>query len=222
MGKSLMGPSAEEGPSVAVFDLGGVLVEWNPRHLYRKIFADDVERMEWFLTHVCSATWNLMQDAGRSFDEAVAELTARFPEQGDLIAAYHQRWEEMVPFIFDDVAAVLEDIKSVGSPVYCITNFSSEKFDLVRRKYAFFDLFDGIVVSGKVRLVKPDPGIFLHFLEKFGLRAADCVFIDDSAINIDAASALGFHTVHHRTAGQLREKLVSLGLPLRDPASTAA
>lgn len=199
-------------PGVVVFDLGGVLMEWDPRHLFRKIFKDDVAGMEWFLTHVCSQTWNLMQDAGRGFDEGVAELSLRFPTYRDHIAAYHERWEEMVPYIFDDVSAVLTEISSAGTPLYCITNFSSEKFDIVRRKYAFFDLFDGIVVSGKIKLIKPDPAIFLHFLEKFGLRAADCVFIDDSMVNIAAAGALGFHTIHHMSPGGTKEQLAGLGL----------
>ena len=199
-------------PSVVVFDLGGVLMEWNPRYLFRKIFKDDVAGMEWFLTHVCSQTWNLMQDAGRGFDEAVAELTARFPEFRDQIAAYHERWEEMVPYLYDEVEAVLGEIGSAGTPLYCITNFSAEKFDIVRRKYAFFDLFDGIVVSGKIKLIKPDPAIFLHFLEKFDLRAADCVFIDDSKINIAAAEALGFHTIHHTSPEGTKKRLADLGL----------
>ncbi len=213
-----MDASAAGGPSVAVFDLGGVLLEWDPRHLYRKLFGDDVAGMERFLTHVCSATWNLMQDAGRSFDAGVEELTARHPEHRDLIAAYRDRWEEMVPYVYDDAIAVLGDLKSAGVPVYGITNFSAEKFAVVRRKYDFFDLFDGIVVSGEVHLVKPDPAIFLRFLDAYGLRATDCVFIDDSAVNIDAAAALGFHTVHHKTATPLRKNLIGLGLPMGETA----
>ncbi|MBC8159193.1 MAG: HAD family phosphatase [Rhodospirillales bacterium] len=194
-------------PSVVVFDFGGVLIEWDPRHLYRKLFVDDEAGMEHFLTHVCSATWNWMQDAGRSFDEAVAELTGRFPEHADLIAAYHERWEEMQPFAFDDTVAILRELKAKGVPVYGITNFPAEKFEITRRRHSFFDLLDGIVVSGDVCLMKPDPGIFLHFLDRFGLEASQCAFIDDSMVNTDVATRLGFFGVHHRSADELRKKL---------------
>lgn len=207
-----MGMRANGTPRAVAFDFGGVLIEWNPRHLYRKIFGEDEAAMERFLTHVCSTTWNGMQDAGRSFDEGVAELTARFPDQADLIGAYHERWEEMLPHAHDDTVAVLKELKAAGVPVYGITNFSAEKFALTYQKFDFFSLFDGIVVSGEVKLMKPDPGIFLHFLERFGLLAADCAFIDDSSVNVTAAAALGFQTVHHRTATDLRRTLGDWGL----------
>lgn len=209
-------------PSIAVFDFGGVLIEWNPRHLYRKIFGADEGGMEHFLTHICSVTWNLMQDAGRSFDEGVAELTGRYPEHAELIAAYHDRWEEMVPYAYDDTVAILEELAAGGTRVFGITNFPAEKFELARKRFGFFDLFEGIVVSGEVRLIKPDAGIFLHFLDRFGLRAEDCVFIDDSAINTDAASKLGFHTAHHDTAANLRSRLAGFGMSLQRPAASVA
>jgi len=200
-------------PRAAVFDFGGVLIEWDPRHLYRKIFgAGEEAAMERFLAFVCSATWNLMQDAGRSFDEAVAELTARFPGEAERIAAYHHRWEEMVPHDFPDTVAVVEALKAAGVPLYGITNFSAEKFAPTRRRFAFFELFDGIVVSGEVRLVKPDPAIFLHFLERHGLVAGECVFIDDSPVNVAAARRLGFHGIDFAGAADLRDRLETWGL----------
>ena len=199
-------------PRIVVFDFGGVLIEWNPRHLYRKIFDGDEAAMERFLTFVCSHTWNVQQDAGRTFDEAVAELTARFPDQAGLIAAYHERWEEMVPHAFTDTVEVLEALKAAGAPLYGITNFPGEKFELTRRRFRFFDLFDGIVVSSEVRLVKPDPAIFLLFLERHGLAAGDCVFIDDSPVNVAAARRLGFHGVEFRGAADLRDRLADWGL----------
>lgn len=199
-------------PRAVVFDFGGVLLEWDPRHLYRKIFGADEAAMERFLTFVCSQTWNAMQDAGRTFDEAVAELTARFPDEADLIAAYHERWEEMVPYAYADTVAVMEALKGAGVPLYGITNFSAEKFDLTRRRFRFFDRFDGIVVSGEARLMKPDPGIFLHFLEAHGLAAGECVFIDDSPVNVATARRLGFHGVDYCGAADLRGRLESWGL----------
>jgi len=199
-------------PRAVVFDFGGVLIEWDPRHLYRKIFGDNEAAMERFLTFVCSATWNWMQDAGRGFDEAVAELSARFPDQAPLIAAYHQRWEEMVPHAFDDTVAVLESLKAAGVPLYGITNFPAEKFELTRRRFPFFALFDGITVSAQVRLMKPDPAIFRHFLEGHGRTAGECVFIDDSPINVAAARRLGFHGVEFSGAADLRRRLETWGL----------
>jgi len=199
-------------PSIVVFDFGGVLLEWDPRHLYRKIFVDDEAGMEHFLTHVCSVTWNMMQDAGRTFDAAVAELTDRFPQHAELIAAYHERWEETQPYVFDDTVSILKELKANGVPVYGITNFSAEKFAITRKRHSFLDLLEGIVVSGEVHLMKPDPGIFLHFLNQFGLEASQCAFIDDSNVNIAAATRLGFHGVHHRSADDLRGKLGGWGL----------
>ncbi|MBL6945350.1 MAG: HAD family phosphatase [Rhodospirillales bacterium] len=203
-------------PSVVVFDFGGVLIEWDPRHLYRKIFVDDEAAMEHFLTYVCSTTWNWMQDAGRSFDDAVAELTGRFPQHADLIAAYHERWEEMQPYAFDATVSILEELKANGVPVYGITNFPAEKFENTRKRHSFFDLLDGIVVSGDVHLMKPDPGIFLHFLDRFDLVASQCAFIDDSMVNTGAAERLGFHGVHFSSADGLRARLTGWGLLAAD------
>lgn len=200
-------------PRAVVFDFGGVLIEWNPRHLFRKIFGPGEEAaMERFLTFVCSSSWNLMQDAGRTFDEGVAELTARFPEEAERIAAYHHRWAEMVPHAFEDSVEVLEGLKEAGVPLYGITNFSVEKFAEARRRFPFFDHFDGIVVSGEVRLIKPDPAIFLHFLECYGLTAGECVFIDDSTVNVAAARRLGFHGIDFCGAADLRSRLDAWGL----------
>lgn len=209
-------------PRVVVFDIGGVLVEWNPRLLYRKIFAGDEAKVEWFLTHVCTMSWNLLQDAGRTFDDAVAELTARFPEHAESIAAYHERWEEMVPYAYDDTVAVLEDLKAAGVPLYAITNFPAEKFELTKRRFPFFALFEGIVVSSEVRLIKPDPAIFIHFLERYGLAAEDCVFIDDSPMNTAAAEKLGFHGVAFESAAGLRGALEGWGLLERMAAPAAS
>lgn len=205
-------------PCAVIFDFGGVLIEWDPRHLYRKIFGPDEAAMERFLTFVCSTTWNWMQDAGRTFDEAVAELSARFPDQAHLIAAYHERWEEMVPYAYGDTVAVLEALKAAGVPLYGITNFPAEKFELTRRRFRFFELFDGIVVSAEVRLMKPDPAIFRHFLESHGRTAGECVFIDDSPINVAAARRLGFHGVDFCGAADLRHRLETLGVLAPVPA----
>lgn len=195
-----------------VFDVGGVLIDWNPRHLYRKLFAGDDAAMEYFLTHICSATWNLMQDAGRSFAEGVAELTERYPEYAALIAAFHERWEEMVPGPIEGTLEILRLLKQRGIPLYVITNFSVEKFTLTRRRFDFFTLFEGIIVSGEVRLIKPDPAIYLRFLSEYDLRAGDCVFVDDSFLNVHAAQAIGMQGIQFQSPQQLQRELAALQL----------
>ncbi|MBS7704817.1 HAD family hydrolase [Chelatococcus asaccharovorans] len=182
-------------PRVVVFDVGAVLIEWDPRHLYRKIFAADEARMEQFLAEVCTPAWNLEQDRGRPWSEAVAERTALFPDWGAEIAAFDTRWSEMVPHAIDGTVALLGALRSTGVPTYAITNFSADKFAIARERFPFLADFDGIVVSGEVRLVKPDPAIFSLFLEQNGLTAAECLFVDDNPDNIATAQAMGF-TAH--------------------------
>lgn len=192
----MVSPQSAGNPQlrVVVFDVGAVLIEWDPRHLYRKIFAGDDVRMEQFLGEVCTPAWNVEQDRGRPWAEAVAERTALHPDWHAEIAAYDRRWEEMVPGAIDGTVALLEGLRRVGVPTYAITNFSTEKFALSRKRFPFLGGFDGIVVSGEVRLVKPDPAIFSLFLAQTGLSAGECLFVDDSAANIATAKALGFTT----------------------------
>ena len=195
------------GFDAVVFDVGGVLIEWNPRHLYRRLFDGDDAAMELFLTEVCSPAWNLRQDAGRSWSDAVADLTSRWPEQAAMIAAFDERWEEMVPGPLDETIALVEALKRRGVPLYCLTNFSLAKFELTRRRFNVFALFDGIVVSGEIGMVKPDPAIFRHLLQRFRLRAGRCLFVDDVAANIVSARALGMHAHRFRSAPALARVL---------------
>jgi 2-haloacid dehalogenase len=208
----LAGADHKPKPGTVVFDIGGVLIDWDPRYLYRQLFAGDDAAMEHFLTHICSTTWNLMQDAGRSFAEAVDELSARYPEHRDMIVAYDQRWEEMVPGTLEESVEILQTLCSNGTPLYAITNFSAEKFALMRRRYEFFDGFIDIVVSGEVRLIKPDRAIYLRLLNDHRLDAADCVFIDDSAFNVHGAQQVGMQAIHFRSPAQLRQALTEMEL----------
>lgn len=194
-----------------VFDIGGVLLEWDPRHLYRKIF-DDPDEMEHFLATVCTPAWNAEQDRGRSFDEAVAELLPVHPTYAETITAYHERWDEMVPGVIEDSVALLAELRERGVPCYGLTNFSREKFDRVRSRFAFFAWFDGIVVSGDERVIKPDAAIFRRLCERFGVVPARALFVDDSPANARAAGALGFETVEFRSPAGLRDALVAHGL----------
>lgn len=193
--------------NVVVFDVGGVLIEWNPRHLYRKLFGGDDAGMERFLTEVCSPAWNLRQDAGRSWAEGIAELTGRWPRQAALIRAFDERWEEMVPGPIDGTMALVRALKGSGVPLYCLTNFSSAKFELTRRCFDIFALFDGIVVSGEIGLVKPDPAIFRHLLQRFRLSAGQCLFVDDAPANVEGARAAGMRSHLFRSAAALAREL---------------
>jgi 2-haloacid dehalogenase len=191
----------ERRVSTVIFDLGGVLIDWNPRYLYRKLFVDDEPRMERFLTEVTTAAWNHSLDAGKPFAEGVAELIAKHPVERERIEAYHSRWIETISGPILGTVEILEDLAERKVPLYAITNWAAETFDIVRRDpaYAFLDLFREIYVSGSLRMAKPEPAIFHHALGRIGGEASDCLFIDDVEKNIRAAAALGI-TVHHFTS----------------------
>ncbi|MGB4102240.1 MAG: HAD family phosphatase [Alphaproteobacteria bacterium] len=190
---------------VIIFDLGGVLVDWNPDYLYRQLIPDAEERAH-FLTHICSAAWNAEQDAGRGWYTAIAELVAQFPAHGSLIRAYRARWIEMIKGPIQDSVAILDTLKARDYPLYALTNWARDTYKLAQNHIPV-DRFDGIVVSGEVGLKKPDPRIFHLLLEKYGLDAHACCFIDDTRANIDAASALGFDCIHFHDPEQLRTEL---------------
>lgn len=198
------------GP-VIVFDLGGVLVDWNPRYLYRKLFDDDAT-MEWFLDQVCHGAWNLEQDRGRSFAEAIEEAALRHPDQRAMIEAYHTRWHEMVAGEIEGSVTILEELSQAGYELHALTNWSAETFPIARARFAFLERFETILVSGDERLVKPDPRIFQLMLERIAHPAQACVYIDDSAKNVGAAAALDFDAIHFTSAPQLRTELTLRGL----------
>jgi 2-haloacid dehalogenase len=200
-------------PTTIVFDVGNVLIAWDPRNLYRKVF-DDPARMEWFLAEVCHHDWNLEQDRGRLFAEAVAERIAVHPHLATEIRAFDERWPEMLDGAIDGSVAILEQIRAAGVPNYAITNFSAEKFGLARQMFPFLDGFDGTIVSADERLVKPDPAIYRLLLDRYGLVASDCVFIDDSVKNVEGAREVGMHALHFRTPERLAEELSRLGFPV--------
>lgn len=194
-----------------VFDIGGVLLDWNPRHLYRKVF-DSEEKMEWFLSNICTYEWNVRQDGGRPFSVAIAELTARHPEFSDEIAMYYSRWDEMLAGEVEDTVKIFKELKSAGIPLYALTNWSHEAFPSTHRRFDFLKEFDGIVVSGEEKLLKPDHAIYRVLIERYGITPAESVYIDDNRDNALAAGELGFHAIHYLSAEQLRSELRSLGL----------
>ena len=203
--------------SVAIFDLGGVLLEWNPRFLYRKLFDGDEAAMEHFLATVCTTEWNERQDAGRSFAEATRELLPHHADKVELIEAFGKRFGEMIRGPIDGAVEVLAELRQRGVPIYAITNWSAETFPPQRQRFAFLSWFQGIVVSGMEGVMKPDPRIFRVLLERHGVAPESAVFIDDVADNAAAASALGIHGIHFRSPEQLRRELVAVGMLRRTP-----
>jgi 2-haloacid dehalogenase len=198
--------------SAVVFDFGGVLVDWNPHHLYRKFFGADPERTDRFLNEIGFSEWNQQLDKGRPFAEGVAELAQRFPAYQELIRAFDQRWEETLAGPIKPTVDILRTLKESGRPLYGLSNWSAEKFAIIRHKYDFFEWFKFIVLSGEEKLIKPDPRIFEILLRKSGRTAGDCLFVDDSATNIAAARKLGFETVHFQSPAQLQTELAVRGL----------
>ena len=177
--------------NAVVFDVGNVLIEWDPRHLYRKLLPTS-DAVEAFLASICTTDWNAQQDLGRKWADAIAERVERFPEHADLIKAYDARWMEMVPGAFDANVALMRDLKRAGTPVYGLTNFSSEKWALACERFSFLTEFEHVVVSAEVGLMKPDPRIFETLIERTGLSPQQTVFFDDLKANCDAADSLGF------------------------------
>jgi len=197
---------------IVVFDIGGVLLNWNPRHLYRKLFAGDEAAMEDFLANVCTVEWNERQDAGRTFAEAHAELLPRHAGKSHLIEAFGKRFDEMIAGPIEGTVAILGELKRAGVPRYALTNWSAETFPPARTRYEFLSWFDGIVVSGEEGVIKPDARIFRILLERYGIAADEAVFIDDDPGNAAAAQALGIHGVHFQSPELLRRELETLGI----------
>lgn len=198
--------------TTVIFDLGGVLIDWNPRHLFRKIFADDEAGMEHFLAHVCNQYWNERQDEGRTFAEAVRDAIARHPQHEPHIRAYHERWVETLGGPLQGTVDILTQLHDRDVPLYALTNWSAETFPHAQGLYPFLGCFQGIVVSGAEKLIKPDPRIYRLLLDRYGIAPESAVYIDDNARNAAAATELGLHGIHFTGAPGLRRELEGLGL----------
>ncbi len=194
-----------------VFDVGGVLLDWNPRHLYRKLIADEAQ-MEWFLEEVCSPAWHAPHDRGVSTAVSCAELASRYPEYSELIWAWSRRSEEMIRGVVTGTVEVLRELKEAGLPCYALTNMEAETYPLRLRRFPFLRWFDGTVVSGREGIAKPDPAIFTRLLDRFGLMAETMLMIDDTEENLYAASKLGMQTAQFRSSRELLTQLESAGL----------
>jgi 2-haloacid dehalogenase len=195
-----------------VFDLGNVLIPWDARNLYRKLFPGDEAGMERFLATVCTPEWNDTLDSDVTFAQGTADLIKKFPAQKSLIRAYDKRWEEMLGAPIIDNVELLKVLADANWPLYALSNWSKEKFPIARAKYGFLGLFKDMVISGEVGIRKPNPAIFRLLLERHQLEPAKTLFIDDTAAHIEAARALGFMAIRHISPAQLRTELDNLGI----------
>lgn len=187
-------------------------MDWSPHYLYDQFFAGDPQAVDRFLEEIRFHEWNYGFDKGYPFKKAVVEHSARFPQYAALIQAFDTRWEETVGGPMEETVQVLRGLREAGYPLYGLSNWSREKFSGVQSRYDFFRCFEEIVISGDVRVAKPDPAIFRILLERIGRPAAECVFIDDSEMNIGVARTLGMKTIHFRSAEQLKDDLEKLGV----------
>jgi 2-haloacid dehalogenase len=198
--------------SAVAFDLGGVLIDWNPRHLYRQLFSDPGE-MENFLAQICTPEWHREHDLGADITASCQRLAALHPGYQQMIMAWAERGEEMVAGQFDQTVRVLSDLKAAGTRCYTLSNMEPQAFTVRAARFPFMTWFDGHVISGFEGVAKPDPRIFEILLERYRLAPEATFFMDDSPRNVEAARALGIHAVHYTDADQLRQELRALGIP---------
>ena len=194
-----------------LFDIGNVLVDWNPRHLLKQLIPDSSD-LDFFLTEVCPQSWNEEQDRGRSWTDGLQEAINRHPDYRETILSYYDRWLETVAGPIQGSVDILRELRSLGYQTYALSNFSRETFELTNAVYPFLDEFDGRLVSGYEGVIKPDPAFFHLAIERFNLTPQDTLFIDDSRPNIDIADKLGFQTHHFEHSDGLRKQLLTLGV----------
>ncbi|SAL18573.1 HAD family hydrolase [Caballeronia choica] len=199
-----------------VFDFGGVLIDWSPEYVYSRLIPDATER-RWFLDNVCKMEWVVQQDGGQTIVEGTAELVAKFPEHEALIRAFYERWQEMLGGVLEDGVALVDALEAAGVPLFGLTNWSAETFPYAWERYPVLQRFREVIVSGRVGVVKPDPAIFTLMRAEIerhlpGIAPHELVFIDDNARNAQAATALGWHGVHHTDAAHTEAQLRALGL----------
>lgn len=199
------------GPKAVIWDVGNVIVRWNPRTLYSQIFADPAE-CDRFLSHVCTMEWRLATDRGVSFADNCAALAAKFPHYASEIDAWRTRWQDMFSGAIPETEAAIEALHAAGAPQFVLSNMSLETYDGTVAMSEAFGRIEGFLISGREGLIKPDPAIFRLACERFGMAAGDFLFVDDGAHNVEAARALGFHVHHFTDPRALRPALEGFGL----------
>ena len=192
-----------------IFDFGNVLVAWEPRHLYRKYFKTEAE-VDYFLRNICTEEWNTDLDRGEPFEKLIQERIAKFPEFEEPIRFFKDRWEEMIYCAKDETVEFIFELKAGGYRLYGLSNWSAETFPIALKKYQFFELFDGIVISGQEGVVKPNAEIYRILLDRYGLKACESVFIDDKEINVKAGEALGIKGIVFDNIENVKRKFAEL------------
>lgn len=198
--------------NTVVFDLGGVLVDWDPRYLLRDVMPGREAEMEAILTDVLNHEWNLERDKGDSWSAAIEALVAEHPRWAEVFRAYDERWAETLRGAHEDTVAILRDLHERSVPLYALSNWSAQKFPYAEERFEWLEWFDGIVVSGRVKLIKPDAAIFHYLMDTFDLEAGDIFFVDDHEPNVISARSLGICTHHFQDAAKLRADLRANGL----------
>jgi len=194
-----------------VFDIGRVLVHYDPDLPFSRLMPDAAER-KWFFDNVCTSAWNIEQDRGRTWEEAEAEIIALFPDHAENIRNFRRHWHEMVPHAYDDSVALMERLIDAGHDVTLLTNWAADTFVEARARFPFLDKPRGVTVSGEIGAIKPDRAIYDHHVKTFGIEPAASLFIDDSQKNVDGAKAAGWQAVLFTGVGPLEADLRRLGI----------
>ena len=198
-----------------IFDLGAVVIDWNPMHLYKKVFEGDEAKAADFLERICTPEWNVLQDAGRSLAIATEERVALFPQWENEIRAFYGRWPEMIGGPIAGTAEIMRELKALGIRLFALSNWSAETFPLVRNKFDELALFEEIFLSGEHKIAKPDERFYRAALERIEVPTENLVFVDDSLRNVRASEKLGLRALLFTDADQLRNDLKALGINLR-------
>lgn len=196
-----------------IFDLGNVLIDWNPLHVFTDTYFDSLEKRDFFMNHICTMDWNEQQDEGRSIVEATMELLEKFPDWEQPIRDYYGRWTEMLGGPIAESVEIFRQIKESGNyKTYALTNWQAGLFEIALVRYNFLYWFDGRVVSGEEKMRKPAPAFYQLLLNRYNLKAEEALFIDDNLRNIKAAEALGIRSIHFQLPAQLNNELRQLNI----------
>ncbi|OSZ81025.1 HAD family hydrolase [Chitinophagaceae bacterium IBVUCB2] len=191
-----------------IFDLGGVLIDWNPKYVFNETYFESEEKREYFFNHICTSDWNEEQDAGRSIVEATEELITKFPDWEESIRDFYGRWTEMLNGPIHDTVEIFRQLKESSKyKTYALTNWQAGLFDIALVRYNFLHWFDGRVVSGEEKTRKPFPEFYNILLDRYNVKEEESLFIDDNVRNVKAAEELGIKSIHFQSPEQLLEEL---------------
>ena len=196
-----------------IFDLGGVLVDWDPIYVYKDVFNGDTKKAAWFLNNICTPEWNVQQDGGKLMATATEELVAQYPQYEKYIRIFYNRWPDMLKGEFPETVLILRALKALNKyHIYALTNWSAETFHIARERFDFLQLFEGILVSGEEKMIKPNKDIYQLMLHRFNINPKKTIFIDDNFANIKGAETVGLHVIHYKNAALLKTDLNNFGI----------